>query len=218
MQPHPQHTDQTRERILEEAERLFAQKDFSAVSVREITAAANCNLGAVNYHFGSKKNLYMEVFRQRWVPRAKRIAARLEKLLRRQPPAGPEEVVRTLCRAFFGSFRSEAEARLHHRLLGRELGNPSDAFDVVLREAIRPTIALLEELLAPFLPHAKDSQDIMLHIFSVVGQVIYFNMARLPISRVVGRDYDPEFVDQIIEHLTHFSLYGLLGRSPEEGT
>lgn len=216
MQPHHQHNDQTRQRILEAAERLFARKDFSAVTVREITAAANCNLGAVNYHFGSKKNLYLEVFRRRWVPRAQRISARLEELARRRPPASPEEVVRTLCRAFFGSFQSEEEARLHHRLLGRELGNPSGAFDLVLKEAIRPTIELLVILLEPFLPHSGDRQRLLLDIFSVLGQVIYFNMARLPISRVVGQGYDSEFVERLIEHLTHFSLYGLLGRPREE--
>ena len=56
----------TRERILDTAEVLFAQKGFEAVSVREITAAASCNLAGVNYHFGNKENLYLEVFRSRW--------------------------------------------------------------------------------------------------------------------------------------------------------
>ena len=40
--------DHTKERILDEAEALFAQKGYDAVSVREITGAANCNLAAVN--------------------------------------------------------------------------------------------------------------------------------------------------------------------------
>ena len=61
--------DLTRERVLDEAETLFAQKGYHAVSVREITTAAECNLAAVNYHFGNKQNLYLEVFRERWFPR-----------------------------------------------------------------------------------------------------------------------------------------------------
>ena len=65
--------DPTRERILDQAEILFAQKGYQAVSVREITTAARCNLAAVNYHFGNKENLYLEVFRARWVPRAGRV-------------------------------------------------------------------------------------------------------------------------------------------------
>ena len=62
-----------RDRILDTAEELFAQNGYYAVSVRQITAAAECNLAAVNYHFGNKKNLYLEVFRSRWVPRAQRL-------------------------------------------------------------------------------------------------------------------------------------------------
>jgi AcrR family transcriptional regulator len=55
----------TRERLLDAAERLFAQHGFSGASVREITEAAGANLGAVNYHFRSKKDLYAEVFARR---------------------------------------------------------------------------------------------------------------------------------------------------------
>ena len=55
----------TRERLLDVAERLFAERGFGATSVRGITAEAGCNLAAVNYHFGGKDQLYEEVFRRR---------------------------------------------------------------------------------------------------------------------------------------------------------
>ena len=76
--------DIPRERILCEAEALFAERGFYAVTIREITKAARCNLAAVNYHFGSKENLYMEVFRCLWKPRAKRVLARFESVLAAQ--------------------------------------------------------------------------------------------------------------------------------------
>jgi TetR/AcrR family transcriptional regulator, regulator of cefoperazone and chloramphenicol sensitivity len=55
----------TRERLLDVAERLFAERGFSGTSVREITDAAGTNLAAINYHFHSKENLYAEVFQRR---------------------------------------------------------------------------------------------------------------------------------------------------------
>jgi AcrR family transcriptional regulator len=55
----------TRERILGAAETLFARHGFAGASLRQVTAAANVNLAAVNYHFGSKDNLIEEVFRRR---------------------------------------------------------------------------------------------------------------------------------------------------------
>jgi AcrR family transcriptional regulator len=79
-------SDSTKERILNEAEALFAEKGYHAVSVREITAAAECNLAAMNYHFGHKQDLYLEVFRARWVPRAKRMQACFRASLPNQAP------------------------------------------------------------------------------------------------------------------------------------
>ena len=90
----------TKERILDTAEVLFAQKGYRAVSVREITSAARCNLAAVNYHFGKKENLYLEVFRSRWVPRATRIRESFRKALAGQDSPSPPKVVRALAQAF----------------------------------------------------------------------------------------------------------------------
>jgi AcrR family transcriptional regulator len=55
-------SDQTRTAILAAAERLYAERGFGDVTLRDIVAAANVNLAAVNYHFGSKDELIAELF------------------------------------------------------------------------------------------------------------------------------------------------------------
>ncbi|MBB1267962.1 TetR/AcrR family transcriptional regulator [Shewanella sp. SR44-3] len=59
----------TKTRILDAAEKLFAERGFSETSLRLITSKAEVNLASVNYHFGSKKELiravlarYLDVF------------------------------------------------------------------------------------------------------------------------------------------------------------
>ena len=54
-------SQQTRNQIIRAAEVLFARKGYAATSVREITEAAGVNIAAVNYHFGSKENLLIEI-------------------------------------------------------------------------------------------------------------------------------------------------------------
>jgi AcrR family transcriptional regulator len=55
-------SDQTRSAILVAAERLYADRGFGDVTLRDIVAEANVNLAAVNYHFGSKDELIAELF------------------------------------------------------------------------------------------------------------------------------------------------------------
>ena len=55
-------SDPTRTAILAAAERLYAERGFSDVTLRDIVAAANVYLAAVNYHFGSKDELIAELF------------------------------------------------------------------------------------------------------------------------------------------------------------
>jgi AcrR family transcriptional regulator len=79
-------TSDTRERILDVAERLFMDNGYEATSMRTITSAAEVNLAAVNYHFGSKEALLCEVFRRRltW--------------LNQRAPAGPRQARSAGCR------------------------------------------------------------------------------------------------------------------------
>jgi AcrR family transcriptional regulator len=53
-------SDRTRAAILDAAERLYAERGFSDVTLRDIVGAAGVNLAAVNYHFGSKDELIAE--------------------------------------------------------------------------------------------------------------------------------------------------------------
>lgn len=62
------HNASTKERILAAAEQLFAESGIASTSLRAITARANVNLAAVNYHFGSKDALTEAVYERRLAP------------------------------------------------------------------------------------------------------------------------------------------------------
>ncbi len=70
----------TREALLDAAEHLFSQHGIEATSIRDIIKAADANLGAVNYHFGSKNRLALEVFARRIRPLNRERIARLDAL------------------------------------------------------------------------------------------------------------------------------------------
>ncbi len=58
----------TKTRLLDAAEALFADHGIAATSLRDITTSAKANLAAVNYHFGGKDGLLEAVFDRRLRP------------------------------------------------------------------------------------------------------------------------------------------------------
>ena len=58
----------TKQRILDVAERLCAERGIEAFSVRTVCEEAGANVAAINYHFGNKQNLLEEMFRRRVAP------------------------------------------------------------------------------------------------------------------------------------------------------
>ena len=206
---HKNGEDLTKERILDTAEILFAQKGYQAVSVRQITSAAECNLAAVNYHFGNKENLYLEVFRSRWVPRAKRLQESFRKYLASQDSLSESAVVRALAKAFVDGPFSDDERLRHSQLMTREMTQPTKAFKHVAENVIQPFFKEVLEQLESVSPDKVSEEEMLLNIFSIFAMVLYFNFARVAVSRLTGRKYDPSFRAQLVEQITQFSLRGL---------
>src|SRR3954452_23588526 len=58
----------TRDRLLDAAERLFAEHGYQATTMRGLTAEADANIASVNYHFGCKQSLLEAVVRGALAP------------------------------------------------------------------------------------------------------------------------------------------------------
>jgi len=198
-----------KDRILDEAEALFAEKGFHAVTVREITQAARCNLAAVNYHFGNKQNLYLEVFRSRWIPRARRVQTCFKDALSAHHGSSLAGIVHALAEAFLKGPLTDDERLRHSQLMIREMAMPGLATDMLVDEVIKPFFGELALLLEPYLRAEAERERVMLDIVSIFAMVIYFNFARLPIMRVTGEVYDDLFKDRLVRHIVRFCLTGL---------
>jgi AcrR family transcriptional regulator len=198
----------TRMRILEKAEDLFAQRGYHGVSIREITAAAKCNMAAVNYHFTNKKNLYMEVFRQRWIPQEKRMYEQFLASLPDKSDLTPTKIISALAQSYLKGPLTDEELRRHRQLIVREMNYPTEAFEEVAEKTLRPLFETLYELLKPFKKNNKDGA-LTFDIMSIFGMVLYLNYSRPMVSQIVKKNYDDAFKALLIDHLVSFSLNGL---------
>ncbi|WP_298242005.1 TetR/AcrR family transcriptional regulator [uncultured Bradyrhizobium sp.] len=92
-------SDHTRSAILAAAERLYADRGFGDVTLRDIVAEANVNLAAVNYHFGSKDELIAELFVTRSIATNRE---RLRELKAAEEQGGGHAPIEVILRALVG--------------------------------------------------------------------------------------------------------------------
>ncbi len=112
----------TRTRILDAAERLFAEQGFAGTSLRQITREAGVNLAAVNYHFGSREQLIHEVFARLVGPVNRERLACLEE---RRAAAGEEPLpLEQILECLAGPALRRGGDRLRMRLAARVLSEP----------------------------------------------------------------------------------------------
>jgi AcrR family transcriptional regulator len=206
----------TRERILSQAEILFAQKGFHAVSVREITTAADSNLAAVNYHFGNKKNLYLCVFREKMSPRADIIRGYFESILSKKENPGIGDIFGALGEAFLGGPMTDAERKMHIDLMHREMSHPTEAFKLIVEEEMKPFYGDLIKQLKSSMAEAIDEDRMMLSILSMLAITFYFNNAREHVTQITGHKYDDEFKTILVNYIAAFSEKGFLAAQKEE--
>ncbi len=208
--PHnPSHVEQgaqTRQRLLDVAETLFAEHGFAATSVRDITSLAACNLAAVNYHFRGKQNLYLEVFRHRLVElRDRRIASISEA---RSGTGSLEAVLGAFAAAFLEPLVDRGRGHLLMALLTREMLDPQLPAELFKSEFIEPVHQVLVEALMTTTP-GLTPRSARACVLEIVGQLLQVaqreGRARLDPAWEAGLPPLPEMV----AHIVRFSAAGV---------
>jgi AcrR family transcriptional regulator len=161
----------THERILDAAERLFAEQGYNGTSLRAITTAARVNLAAVNYHFGDKESLYAEVLRRRLRPINAARLARLDEAIATagESPPALEEVIDILLRPVFDVHRDPARGGPHIvRIIARSLTEPLPFIHAVLREELHPVLGRFAQVVRRHVPHLAP-EDFLWRLSFVIG-------------------------------------------------
>jgi len=209
------------DRLTEAAEVLFCQRGFKDTGVREIAAAAGCNVASINYYFGGKDKLYIEVWRrQLTVMREARIAG-IRKVMSGGERPSLEELLKSYAQSFYEPLVDEVgrpDGQGHCRfmeLMIREMIDPRLPAEMFVTEMISPVMAVLREAIQTVCPWLKPS-TIQHMILSVVGQLVYVVAARRMFERCDCADLPRLDSEEMIDHIVRFSAAGVRGYAKEE--
>ena len=154
-------TAETRERVLDAAEQLFAERGIEAVSIRDITRAARANLAAINYHFGTKQELVAEIFSRRLTPLNQERLALLDEVERKAggKPARLENILEALFRpAVERSFACAHGSKAFMQLFGRCLSEPNAAVEHLIHRHFETTFRRFNAALLRALPKLPEQE------------------------------------------------------------
>jgi AcrR family transcriptional regulator len=195
---------ETRDRLLQAGARLFADRGFRKVTVRDICRAARANVAAVNYHFGDKLGLYREVLQSAID------AMRATNDEARHAGAGqpPEEQLRRYIAIFVRRVLTPGNDTVH-KLINREMTDPTPALDTLVEQGVRPRVEYLSSLIAEIIGCAGTDQRVLRCVASVQSQTLSY--LPNPIAARLGFANKPTAANlrDIADHITEFSLAGI---------
>jgi AcrR family transcriptional regulator len=203
-----QECEDTRDRILLAAQRLFADKGFDATSVRDITTEADCNVASVNYHFGGKDKLYLETFRSMLTVLRDRRLELMAELMEREPSPTLEEFVETFAVIMIEPLVGDSRGRMFLNLVSREMIAPRLPDGVLVSEFFEPmmersTAALLE--VGPRL----EPMSARMCVMSLVGQLLHALKAHHVLAQTGWSDVLPTEHSDQMAHFVRFSVGGI---------
>jgi AcrR family transcriptional regulator len=205
--PDNERVPNTRERLLQAALEVFAERGYSAATIREICSRADANVAAVHYHFGDKRKLYEAIYGRLFD------ALRQRRTAFAPAEAPPEQRLRvhiqTLFEEIFCCDDSNRQVQLSTLYLN-EMAHPTEVLDLIVAEHLEPDAHELYRIVAALLGTDEHDPLTIDCSASVIGQILYYYHAMPIISRLhPERPPAAERLETLIEQVWLFSLGGI---------
>ncbi len=208
----------TKDRILDTAESLFMEHGFEATSLRSITAAAGVNLAAVNYHFGSKEELFQAVLTRRLDPMNQERVDLLTALERGAAPGAVpcEQILSAMFVPALRLARDPARGGKNFlRLLGRAYADPAPFIRQFLSAQYAVMIARFKAAFARALPELPP-KELSWRLHFIMGALSY-TLAGTDALKLIAEltSTDAGNDEMLLRRLAPFLLAGLQSPLPD---
>lgn len=188
--------------LIEAGRELFAERGYDGASVRAITARAGANLGAITYHFGSKRALYDRVVESGVEPLVPRVEAAAT------GSGTPLDRVGAVVREYFEHMRAHPELpylMIQELVVGRT--PPAAAIGPMMR-MMQVISDLIREGQAD--GTIRRGEPLLLGL-GIISQAVHFNLMRVPLRKLMRVDMDdPATWESIVANAVAFARGGLM--------
>jgi AcrR family transcriptional regulator len=188
---------ETRQRLLDAAGELFAEKGFRLAGTREICRKAGTDIAAIHYHFGNKENLYEAVLRY------------ADNLL---VDAIPEARLREMIEWVLAQCFAQGQPEWRWRFIEQATITLTPGLLAFFNSKILPLYQALDSICREFLGKDASQQQVRFATRSILGQCFYYRHFRVLIGGQ-GETFSNEHLHELADHILEFSLAGLKARA-----
>ena len=196
--------ENTKQKLIEAAIKVFAEKGFRDATVRQICKqAGTANINAVNYYFGSKEQLYKQILAM--------IFAEYDKQAPKDfPEKTPEEQLEIYISTFCKILYQEGESDSHTTaILVEEFTKPSPFLEEMVDTFNRPRVERLLKIIKGLLGEGATDDMARDCLVSVSGQLLYYSFARPVFLRLFPNYFTENTHEQWAAHVFKFTLGGI---------
>lgn len=198
--------EKTRDHLLDTAFDLFAENGYRSTTVAKICEEAEVNIASVNYHFGSKEDLYKEVWR---VGLDDVISDRVEEQNDFQT-RDPEDRLRERIHLTVKRHLSLGEPGKFTSMIMHEMNNPTGLIDTVLEGFVSPIRTGFLADIAELLDADPDEQVVRFTLLSIFNQCFGLRFRNLSEEGIVDfESFEDDDVEDLADHIADFSLNGI---------
>ena len=190
----------TKQKILDAAEVLFAEHGFSETSLRIITSVAEVNLAAVNYHFGSKKELIQAVIDRYAVSFGKSLTMEFDAFESGEKELDTEALLEALMRPLIrlNQIRPEGAATFM-RLLGRAYTESQGHLKRFMVERYSHLLERFTDLMRKANPHL-DNLEMFWRLHFMLGTLVFAMAGHQALSDIAEADFKERIDTEGIMH------------------
>jgi TetR/AcrR family transcriptional regulator, regulator of cefoperazone and chloramphenicol sensitivity len=194
----------TKQRLLESACEVFSEQGFRNSTVRDICKRADANIAAINYHFGDKERLYLAAIGHAHAASLEAFPAEIATNLT------PRERLHLFVDALMHRLLHPGRSSWHAKLMAKEMVDPTPMLDDHVKLMIRPQYQVVESIIRGYLGPKAEPAAMRLAASSLVGQCLFYHLARNVIIRVLPEQkYGPEDINHLVAHIVNFTHLAL---------
>lgn len=197
----------TRSKLIEVATQLFATKGYAAVSIRELTVAAQVNVSAISYYFNGKEGLYQAVLEDQLAP----ILGALQAAKKKGPLSSTERL----------AFYADQVAAIHlqrpfiSRFIQMEIINPTHFGGPVIEKHLAQAYLFVNTVLQEGIANSefRPELDSSYATIALIGILNFYFISQPLLPRLLSEPKPAHSERQYITHAFQVYLHGIMNVS-----